>query len=89
VVRCSFVLCCAAVAADGGAKTTPATFSESALRSALDKHSVSLAVPAGSLVILHGSLVHLSHDNRSARSRHAYTLHATEALNTEYPKSNW
>lgn len=49
---------------------------------------VPLEVPAGTLVVLHGLLPHLSGPNRSPRSRHAYTLHAIER-GAEYPADNW
>ncbi len=49
---------------------------------------VPLEVPAGTLVVLHGLLPHLSGPNRSPRSRHAYTLHAVER-GAEYPADNW
>ena len=32
----------------------------------------------GTLVLLHGGLVHMSHPNKSAKPRHAYTLHMVE-----------
>ena len=47
-----------------------------------------LEVPAGTLVVLHGRLPHYSAPNRSARSRHAYTLHAADARGTWSPE-NW
>jgi phytanoyl-CoA hydroxylase len=49
---------------------------------------VSLAVPKGAMIILHGLLPHFSRANRSPRSRHAYTLHLIEG-NYDYPASNW
>lgn len=49
---------------------------------------VPLEVTKGSLILLHGLLPHKSLANRSARSRHAYTLHVISADNT-YPKTNW
>lgn len=49
---------------------------------------VPLEAPAGTLVVLHGLLPHLSGPNRSPKSRHAYTLHAIER-GAEYPKDNW
>jgi len=73
----------------GRAVTTEATYSGAALQKMLDAHAVPLPVSAGALVILHGSLVHLSYDNKSAKSRHAYTLHVIESLGARYPKSNW
>ena len=49
---------------------------------------VALEVPKGSLILLHGFLPHRSFENRSPRSRHAYTLHLIHA-DAEYPKNNW
>ena len=50
--------------------------------------AVPVEVSAGSLVVLHGLLPHYSAANRSAQSRHAYTLHATDAR-TRYSPANW
>lgn len=47
-----------------------------------------LPVKAGSLVCFHGLLPHYSAPNRSPRSRHAYSLHVTDA-GTRYSASNW
>jgi phytanoyl-CoA hydroxylase len=47
-----------------------------------------LPVEAGTLVLLHGLLPHRSAPNRSARSRLAYTLHATDASSV-YAGENW
>lgn len=49
---------------------------------------VPLEVGKGSLIILHALLPHLSRENRSVRSRHAYTLHVIDA-SADYPASNW
>jgi len=49
---------------------------------------VPLEVPKGSLILLHGLLPHRSFENRSPRSRHAFTLHLISA-NAEYPADNW
>ena len=49
---------------------------------------VPLEVAKGSLILLHGLLPHRSFENRSARSRHAYTLHLIHA-GAKYPKDNW
>jgi phytanoyl-CoA hydroxylase len=49
---------------------------------------VALDVPAGTLIVLHGLLPHLSGPNRSPRSRHAYTIHAIDA-GAAYPDDNW
>jgi phytanoyl-CoA hydroxylase len=53
-----------------------------------DNELVPLEVSKGSLILLHGLLPHRSLENRSFRSRHAYTLHLIGA-NTKYPADNW
>ena len=45
-------------------------------------------VSAGALIVFHGLLPHYSAPNRSAHSRHAYTLHVTDA-STDYSPRNW
>ena len=47
-----------------------------------------LEVKKGTLIVLHPLLPHLSRENRSAKSRHAYTLHVIEA-SVDYPAGNW
>lgn len=47
-----------------------------------------LEVPKGTLIVFNGSFPHLSETNRSAQSRHAYTLHAVSGA-ADYPASNW
>lgn len=47
-----------------------------------------LAVPQGTLIVLHGLLPHRSGPNRSARSRQAYTLHVIDGASA-YPADNW
>jgi phytanoyl-CoA hydroxylase len=49
---------------------------------------IPLEVSKGSLILLHGLLPHRSFENRSARSRHAYTLHLIGA-EAKYPAENW
>jgi len=49
---------------------------------------VPLEVRAGSMIVLHGLLPHISHANRSERTRHAYTMHIIEGL-SDYPEWNW
>ena len=49
---------------------------------------VPLEVSKGSLIILNGLLPHKSLANRSAKSRHAYTLHVIGA-DCHYPETNW
>ena len=49
---------------------------------------IPLEVPRGSLIILHGQLPHMSKENISARSRHAYTLHLM-AQKDKFAEDNW
>jgi phytanoyl-CoA hydroxylase len=49
---------------------------------------VPLEVSAGTLVVLHGLLPHWSDVNRSAASRHAFSLHCISAA-ADYPGWNW
>ncbi|XP_076225002.1 phytanoyl-CoA dioxygenase domain containing 1 isoform X2 [Nomia melanderi] len=46
-------------------------------------------VKKGSVVLIHGQVVHFSYPNKSDKSRHAYTFHVIETQNTTYPKENW
>ena len=50
--------------------------------------AVALPVHAGALVVFHGLLPHYSAPNRSDHSRHAFTLHVTDA-STAYSSRNW
>ena len=52
------------------------------------KNAVALEVGAGTLVVFHGLLPHYSAANRSSASRHAYTLHVTDAR-AVYSLQNW
>ena len=47
-----------------------------------------LEADTGTLVVLHGRLPHLSHENKSATSRYAYALHLIDGDST-YPDDNW
>ena len=53
-----------------------------------NRTAVPLEVKAGTLVVFHGLLPHYSAPNRSAHSRHAYTLHVTDGLSA-YSPTNW
>lgn len=52
------------------------------------KKLIPLEVKAGTLILLHGLLPHLSFENRSDRSRHAYSIHVIDDA-CDYPKDNW
>ena len=56
--------------------------------SALADCTPSLEVDTGTIVVLHGWLPHLSHENKSAKSRYAYALHLIDGDST-YPEDNW
>lgn len=47
-----------------------------------------LEVEKGTLIVLHPQLPHLSRENRSPKSRHAYTLHIIDA-SVSHPDDNW
>lgn len=47
-----------------------------------------LEVKAGTLILLHGQLPHMSSANRTLQQRHAYTMHFIEGEHP-YPKDNW
>jgi phytanoyl-CoA hydroxylase len=47
-----------------------------------------IEVESGTLVVFHGLLPHYSAPNRSAASRHAYTLHVVDG-NARYAPDNW
>lgn len=49
---------------------------------------VPLEAPRGTLVVLHGTLPHLSGPNTSDKPRHAYTVHAIDGT-CDYPSDNW
>jgi phytanoyl-CoA hydroxylase len=49
---------------------------------------VPIEVPRGSLVLLHSLLPHMSKENMSHKSRHAYTLHIMPKANT-FSHDNW
>jgi len=53
-----------------------------------DRVAVPLPAQAGTLICFHGLLPHYSAPNRSPVSRHAFTLHATDAA-TVYSPHNW
>lgn len=46
-------------------------------------------VTKGSLVIIHGHVVHRSELNKSSKSRHAYTFHVVESDGVKYSEDNW
>eukprot|EP00884_Botryococcus_braunii_P020593 jgi/Botrbrau1/7217/Bobra.0021s0003.1 len=64
-------------------------FDKEPLDYAMDEF-VPLEVKAGTLVLLHGRLVHYSKENTSPVSRHAYTVHVVESKpGVTYAEDNW
>jgi phytanoyl-CoA hydroxylase len=52
--------------------------------------AVPLEIPKGSMVILHGAVVHYSEHNHSDKSRQAYSVHYVEGgEGFEFSKKNW
>ncbi|XP_044634552.2 phytanoyl-CoA dioxygenase domain-containing protein 1 isoform X2 [Equus asinus] len=68
---------------------TPGTF----FRGSEQERDNSLYVPTplgrGSLVLIHGEVVHKSEQNLSDHSRHVYTFHLMEASGTVWSPENW
>ncbi len=55
----------------------------------LDDHlAISAPAACGDLVIFHGRAPHMSAPNRSARPRHAYTVHIVDGA-AQWPTQNW
>lgn len=50
---------------------------------------VKATCPKGSLILIHGQVVHKSAGNASDKSRYAYTFHIVETQNTRFPETNW
>ena len=54
----------------------------------IEKKTIPLEVKEGALILLHGRLPHFSCENKSNKSRHAYSIHIIDG-ECEYPKENW
>lgn len=50
---------------------------------------VPIEVKAGSLVVIHGDLIHQSFENQSLNSRHAYSLHVVDTDGCKWAGDNW
>ncbi|XP_043695456.1 phytanoyl-CoA dioxygenase [Telopea speciosissima] len=53
------------------------------------KDFVALEVKAGSLVVIHGDLIHQSFENQSPKSRHALSLHVVDTEGCKWAPDNW
>ncbi|EPS61268.1 hypothetical protein M569_13527, partial [Genlisea aurea] len=54
-----------------------------------EKDFVPIEVTAGSLVLIHGDLIHQSLENKSSSSRHAYSLHVVDTDGCRWSEDNW
>ncbi|KAL9259832.1 Phytanoyl-CoA dioxygenase-like protein [Drosera capensis] len=53
------------------------------------KDFVPIEVKSGSLVVIHGDLIHQSFENQSSTSRHAYSLHIVDTDGCRWAEDNW
>ncbi|XP_062171049.1 phytanoyl-CoA dioxygenase [Alnus glutinosa] len=53
------------------------------------KDFLPIEVKAGSLVVIHGDLIHQSFENQSSKSRHAYSLHVVDTDGCKWAPDNW
>lgn len=53
------------------------------------KDFVPIEMKAGSLIAIHGDLIHQSYENLSSKSRHAYSLHVVESHGCKWAEDNW
>nr|AFK42779.1 unknown [Lotus japonicus] len=53
------------------------------------KDFVPIEVKSGSLVVIHGDLIHQSFENLSPKSRHAYSLHVVDTDGCKWAPENW
>ncbi|XP_061366307.1 phytanoyl-CoA dioxygenase [Gastrolobium bilobum] len=53
------------------------------------KDFVPIEVKSGSLVVIHGDLIHQSFENQSPKSRHAYSLHVVDTDGCKWAPENW
>ncbi|KAL6189973.1 hypothetical protein ACLB2K_036374 [Fragaria x ananassa] len=53
------------------------------------KDFVPIEVKAGSLVVIHGDLIHQSFENQSSKSRHAYSMHVVDTDGCKWAPDNW
>ncbi|RID45278.1 hypothetical protein BRARA_I02020 [Brassica rapa] len=53
------------------------------------KDFVPIEMKPGSIVAIHGDLIHQSFENLSPKSRHAYSLHVVESDGCKWAQDNW
>ncbi|XP_050301848.1 phytanoyl-CoA dioxygenase domain-containing protein 1 homolog [Anthonomus grandis grandis] len=52
-------------------------------------HFTAAPVPKGTLILIHGQVVHFSEVNKSEKPRPAYTFHVIEQKDNKYSEENW
>ncbi|CAF2041928.1 unnamed protein product [Brassica rapa subsp. trilocularis] len=53
------------------------------------KDFVPIEMKPGSIIAIHGDLIHQSFENLSPKSRHAYSLHVVESDGCKWAQDNW
>ncbi|CAG7862067.1 unnamed protein product [Brassica rapa] len=53
------------------------------------KDFVTIEMKPGSIIAIHGDLIHQSFENLSPKSRHAYSLHVVESDGCKWAQDNW
>nr|VDD30557.1 unnamed protein product [Brassica oleracea] len=53
------------------------------------KDFVPIEMKAGSIIAIHGDLIHQSFENLSPKSRHAFSLHVVESDGCKWAQDNW
>ncbi|RAL38015.1 hypothetical protein DM860_000709 [Cuscuta australis] len=53
------------------------------------KDFVPIEVKAGTLIVIHGDLIHQSFENESEKSRHAYSVHVVDTDGCKWSEDNW
>ncbi|KAJ0252810.1 Phytanoyl-CoA dioxygenase [Hirschfeldia incana] len=53
------------------------------------KDFVPIEMKTGSMIAIHGDLIHQSFENLSPKSRHAYSLHVVESDGCKWAEDNW
>ncbi|CAH9076553.1 unnamed protein product [Cuscuta europaea] len=53
------------------------------------KDFVPIEVKVGTLVVIHGDLIHQSFENKSEKSRHAYSVHIVDTDGCKWSEDNW
>lgn len=54
-----------------------------------DSEFVAVPVKKGSMILIHGEVVHMSLHNHSPKSRNIYTFHVVESYGTSFPATTW